>query len=150
MSKLNVWSSGAGIVGLLFLVAGIVGSVFQFIFLYLPYFQIGGGVWQSILFFALSIGAMAFGGLVLIISFFGVPKALWIIFTFLVVGCALVLPIWFAVDTGMFVYVVGDAMSVPFLFVIPTNPMLDFIGFWLSAGGSLLAMLIGIFIPSKY
>jgi hypothetical protein len=150
MAKLRAWSSAPGILGIFFLIAGITGAVFQFIWLYLPYFQLTTGDWQGILFFALSIAAMAFGALILIISLFGIPKVLWIIFAFLVVGCSLVLPIWLAVDTGTFVYVVGDATQFPYLLLVPTNPMLDFVGFWLAAGGSFLAMIFGIFIPKEY
>jgi len=150
MAKLRAWSSAPGAISIFFLIAGITGAVFQFIWLYLPYFQIASGDWQGIMFFAFSIAAMAFGAFTLILSLIGITRAVWIIFTFLVIGFTLVLPVWIAIDTGIFVYVVGDAATNPFLLVIPTNPLFDFIGFWLAAGGSFLAMFIGFFIPKEF
>ncbi|MCG3259806.1 MAG: hypothetical protein H7644_08670, partial [Candidatus Heimdallarchaeota archaeon] len=73
MTKLKVWSSATGLIGMFFLVAGVVGAVLQFIAFYLPAFQAGfyGDPWDLI-FFIVSIAAMAFLGLLLILSIFGI------------------------------------------------------------------------------
>lgn len=147
MTKMNVWSSGAGITTAFFMLAATTGAVLQFIFLYLPLFQIGGtGI--ILMFFIFSIAAMAFGALALILSIFGIPKVLWAIFAFLIIGFSLVLPIWMAISSGLFPYVVGAATQFPYLLIVPTNPLLDFIAFWLAAGGGLLTFIIGFFVPS--
>jgi hypothetical protein len=141
MTKLKVWSSAAGIIGLLFLVASVVGAVFQFIFFYLPAFQFGGFYTPQLelIFFILSIAAMAMLGILLIVSIFGIPRVLWIILAFLGLGCALAPPIVTVIGIGLFPYVFG-----PWYLLLP----LDFIGFWLAAGGALLAMIFGFFIEA--
>jgi len=141
MAKLKI-TSPAGMLGLLFLIAGVVGAVFQFIYFYLKAFQFTfyGDPWDLI-FFIISIAAMAFLGLLFLISLFGSPKALWIIFAFLGLACVIVPPIIVVIQTGTFVYI-----EMGWYTLIP----MDFIGFWLAAGGSLLALIFGIFTPSKY
>lgn len=140
MTKMNVWSSATGIFGALFLIAATTGAVFQFIWMYLKAFQFGlYGPPYDLVFFILSIAAMAFFGLLLIISIFGSPKVLWIIFAFLGLACALVPPILLATTLAFFPYVFG-----PWYVLFP----MDFIGFWLAAGGSLLAIILGFFIQT--
>lgn len=141
MIKLNVWSSAAGLIGVFFLVAGIVGAVLQFIKLYLPAFQNGffGDPWDLI-FFIISIGAMALLGLMLIMSIIGSPRVLWIIVVFLGLACVLVPPIVFGIDQSLFLYTFGPWYTL--------NPI-DFIGFWIGAGGALIATIFGIFIPAE-
>lgn len=136
MTKLKVWSSATGLIGMFFLVAGVVGAVLQFIAFYLPAFQAGfyGDPWDLI-FFIVSIAAMAFLGLLLILSIFGIPKILWGIFVFLGLACVVVPPIIIATQLGVFVYVMG-----PWYVLMP----MDFIGFWLGAGGALIALIFGL------
>ncbi len=136
MTKLKVWSSATGLIGMFFLVAGVVGAVLQFIAFYLPAFQAGfyGDPWDLI-FFIVSIAAMAFLGLLLILSIFGIPKILWGIFVFLGLACVVVPPIIIATQLGVFVYVMGAWYVL--------MPM-DFIGFWLGAGGALIALIFGL------
>ena len=112
MTKMNVWSSGAGIITAIFMLAATAGAVLQFIFLYLPLFRFTGGAGLVIMFFIFSIAAMALGALALILSIFGIPKVLWAIFAFLIIGFSLVLPIWMAIDAGVFPYVIGAAIKV--------------------------------------
>ncbi|MCK5144947.1 MAG: hypothetical protein KAQ77_14295, partial [Candidatus Heimdallarchaeota archaeon] len=64
------------------------------------------------------------------------------------IGFSLVLPIWMAIDAGVFPYVIGAATQVPYLLFVPTNPLIDFIAFWGATGGGLLAFIIGFFVPS--
>lgn len=136
MTKLKLWSSATGLIGMFFLVAGVVGTVLQFIAFYLPAFQLGfyGDPWDLI-FFIVCIAAMAFLGLLLIISIFGIPKILWGIFVFLGLACVIVPPIIIATQLGVFVYVMG-----PWYTLLP----MDFIGFWLGAGGALIALIFGL------
>ncbi len=137
MTKLTIWSSGAGIAALIFMVAATTGAVLQFIALYLPMFQlIPGGI--MLMFFIFSIAAMSFGGIAIIISIFGIPKWLWILCAFFVLGFTLVFPIVLAASGGGFLYVIGAYFQIM---------MMDAIGFWLAAGGGLLAMGIGFAIP---
>ena len=145
MTKMNIWSSGVGIVSMIMIVAAITGAVLQFIDVYLPYyFKIGyqlGGVSTYLIFFILIIAGAFFALLALIISIFGIPKVLWIIFAFLALACIVATPIIILIDSGVgyFPYV-DSAHAQVFL--------LDFIGFWLAAGGALIAMITGIFVPS--
>ena len=140
MAKLNM-TSPAGIIGLLFLIAGVVGAVFQFIYFYLPAFQYGFYIEPyDLIFFIISIATMAFLGLLFLIALFGSPKALWIIFTLLGFLCALAAPVIVAINTTAFIYI-----EIGWYYIFP----MDFIGFWLAAGGSLLAMIFGFFIPKK-
>jgi len=136
MTKLKLWSSATGLIGMFFLVAGIVGAVLQFVALYLPAFTNGlyGDPWDLI-FFIVSIAAMAFLGLLLILSIFGIPKVLWGIFVFLGLACVIVPPIIIAAQTGIFFYVYGI-----WYLLLP----MDFIGFWLAAGGALIALILGL------
>jgi len=145
MTKMNIWSSGVGIVSMIMIVAAITGAVLQFIDVYLPYyFQIGyqlGGVSTYLIFFILIIAGAFFALLALIISIFGIPKVLWIIFAFLALACIVVTPI---------ILIFEPSVGV-FLYVEPTWYQafsLDFIGFWIAAGGALIAMITGFFVPS--
>ena len=139
MTKLKV-SSATGIIGLFFLIAGVTGTVFQFIWFYLKAFQFGFyGAPFDLVFFILSIAAMALLGILLIISIFGSPRILWIILVFLGLACVLVPPILIVIQTGIFPYVFGG-----WYVLLP----MDFIGFWLAAGGALLALIFGFFIEA--
>ena len=145
MTKMNMWSSGLGIVSLVMIVASITGAVLQFIDVYLPlYFQFGyqfAGQSIYLVFFILIIAGAFFALLALIISIFGIPKVLWIIFAFLALACIVTTPIIILIDSGVGYFPYVDiAHSQLFL--------LDFIGFWLAAGGALIAMITGIFVPS--
>jgi len=142
MAKMNIWSSGAGIVALIFMVAGAVGAVLQFIDFYLPAFQLAPGDTKTLIAFILVIAAMAFCGIAIIVAIFGIPKLLWIIFAFLALACLLVPPIVYAFDpSNPFGFLYFNGLWYQFL-------QLDFIGFWVGAGGSLLALITGLFVPS--
>ena len=145
MTKMNIWSSGLGIGSMIMIVASITGAVLQFVDVYLPlYFQLGyqfAGEGIYLVFFILIIAGAFFALLALVISIFGIPKVLWIIFAFLALACIVTTPIIILIDSGVgyFPYV-DSAHAQVFL--------LDFIGFWLAAGGALIAMITGIFVPS--
>jgi len=140
MTKLKVWSSASGIIGLFFLVAAVTGTVFQFIWFYLKAFQFGlYGPPFDLIFFILSIAAMALLGILLIVSIIGIPRVLWLIVAFLGLACVIVAPIMVVIQTGVFPYVFGGWYVL--------FPM-DFIGFWLAAGGALLSLIFGFFIEA--
>jgi len=147
MTKTIYWSSGAGIVSLFFMLAATTGAVFQFIFLYLPVFKLLPGDSLALVMFIISIATMAFGGSALIFSIFGAPKWLWIVFASLLLAGALVIPIIGAIRGAPFYYFNGVYSKVPFGLIIPTNALLDFLGFWMAAAGALVAMIGGFFVP---
>ena len=140
MTKLKVWSSASGIIGLFFLVAAVTGTVFQFIWFYLKAFQFGlYGPPFDLIFFILSIAAMALLGILLIVSIIGIPRVLWLIVAFLGLACVIVAPIMVVIQTGILPYVFGG-----WYVLLP----MYFIGFWLAAGGALLALIFGFFIEA--
>jgi len=139
MAKARVWTSFPGILGLLFMAAAAVGGILEGIYWWLPMYQLSGGDVIGLVMTILVFAGAGFAGLNIIISIFGIPKALWIVFAFLAFGCILApaLLIIIALE-GYFIYA-----SMVWYHAVP----MDFIGFWLGAGGSLLAFLIGFFIP---
>jgi len=140
MAKIKI-SSPPGVVGLLFLIAGIVGVVLQFVDHYLVSFQSSVyGEPYDLIFFILSIAAMAFMGILLLVSLAGCPKALWIVFVFLGLACILFAPIFISVQIGTFYYVENVWYQL--------LPM-DFIGFWLAGGGALVALIFGFIMPTE-
>ena len=149
MAKKNFVSTGSGKLALLFMIIGIVGVVIQFIYLYLPLIQVGAGDAAATADFILSIVALAFGGLAIIMSVFVIPRNLWIILTSLVFTCILIPVIIYSIVYRLFPYVGSFALQYPYLIVVPTNPLLDFIGFWMAAGGVLFAILISFKVPKK-
>ena len=144
MAKARIWSSGAGILSLLFYLAALAGIVLQFIDLYLPQFQTyyleasTPDTYVLIAFIVIIAGAFL-GLLAVIISMFKIPKALWILFALGTLACVVVFPIIDIFGTlGTFLYI--DPSS---------TTLMDFIGFWVGAGGALLAMIIGFFVPKE-
>ena len=141
MAKTRVWTSFPGILGLLFMAAAVVGGIFEGIYLWLPLYQLTSEVVILIMMILVFAGA-GFAGLAIIISIFGIPKALWIVFAFLALGCIIAPAIVTLIALeGYFVYI-----DLGWYALIP----MDFIGFWLGAGGSFLAFLLGFFIPKDY
>ena len=142
---MRLWSTAPGLIALLFYVAAIVGAVLEFIDLYLPValpaYQSDPSAIINLIGFILNIAVAGFAVIAIIISIFGVPKALWVIFAFLSLACALVFPIILLIDSGVFMYIDATWFQAY---------MLDFIGFWLAAGGSFLAMIVGLFVPKEY
>ncbi|MHA2254607.1 MAG: hypothetical protein ACXAAM_00860 [Candidatus Heimdallarchaeaceae archaeon] len=149
MAKRNFVYSGSGKLALFFLIIGVVGVVFQFIFLYLPLLQVGAGDTTVVVDFIFSVLALAFGSLAVIMSVFVIPRNLWILFASFVFIFTIIPPVIFAIVNRMFPYVSSFAYQFPYFFVVPTNPLLDFIGFWMAVGGGLFAMLIGFNAPKK-
>lgn len=149
MAKKMLVSSGSGKLALFFLIVGIAGVIMQFIYLYLPLIQQGAGDAASTADFILSILALAFGGLALVLSVFVIPRNLWIVLVSLVFFCTLIPVIIFAITMRSFPYVMGYAFQMPYMLVLPLDPLMDFIGFWLAIGGSLFAALIGFSAPKK-
>ena len=145
MAKARIWSSGAGIVSMLFYLVAIAGTVLQFINWYLPQFQseyLGGAndIYVLIAFIVL-IAAAFFGLLAIIISFAGIPKVLWVLFAFATLACIAVFPIIDIFGTaGSFFYIDMAWYG---------SHMLDFIGFWAGVGGAFLAMIVGLFVPQE-
>ncbi len=149
MAKNTIVTTGKGKLALFFLIVGIVGAIFQFIYLYLPLIEVGAGDTVSTVDFILSILALATGAFALILSIFVVPRNLWIALVFSVLIFTIVPVIIYAAVNSFFPYVSGAALQIPYLFVVPTNPLLDFIGFWIAIGGSLIAGLFGFSLPKK-
>ena len=143
---------------MLFYVAGAVGGFFSGYFFWLPIYQEAIGSGGELIFMILMIVMFAVAGLcliALIISLFGIPKALWVILAFLSLACAVVV--------ALLMFMLGDLASAlgvsGFVYfdlawynleILPgVLAMWDFIGFWLAAGGSFLALVFGILTPKK-
>lgn len=134
---------------MLFAIVGVVGVIFQFIYLYLPLIKLGEGDAAVLADFILIILALAFGGLAIILSIFVIPRNLWIFLVVSVIVFTIIPPIIYSAVMGTFPYVTSFAVQFPYLLVAPTNPLLDFIGFWMAIGGSLIASIIGFTLPRK-
>ena len=147
MAKMRLWSTAPGIIALLFYLVAIAGAVLEFIDFYLPVvfatYQADTTQFIWLIMFILNIAVAGFALIAIIISIFGSPKALWIIFAFLSLAASLIFPIIFLVN----------GLYSTFIYIEPTwfqTYMMDFIGFWMAAGGSFLAMIVGFFVPKEY
>lgn len=151
MAKMRVWSTFPGILSMLFFAAGAAGGILSAIGFWLPSYQSPPSPDAEtilLIFMIVAFAAALWFALTLIISFFGVPKALYIIFAFLTMACAAVPCVLLAVAfadltgfTGAFLYIdLAWYQTVP----------LDFIGFWMGVGGGLLAFITGFFVPKEY
>jgi len=149
MTRKTIISSGFGKLALFFLITGVVGVILQFIYFYLPLIPVAGGNIRIIIIYILGIVALAIGAIAIILSFFKTPKILWILLCFLVLGLTFVPPILYAVQSGTFPYIDPIYAQIGFYLTIPTNPLLDFIGFWIASGGTLISMIFGFIIPKK-
>ncbi len=149
MAKKMIVTTTAGKIALFFLITAIVGVIFQFIYLYLPLIGISGGDAALIADFIFGILALAFGGLAFILSIFVIPRNLWIGLVISVLVFAFIPPIIYAVIAGGFPYFNGFYTHYGMFLALPTNPMMDFIGFWMAVGGSLIAAVIGFTLPKK-
>ncbi len=153
--KLQIWSSAAGLLALLTYAATAVGGFFSGYFFWLQkIYPAAIGTEGEILVLIMTIvmfAAAGFAVLAILFSIFGIPKALWIIFTILSLACAVAVAL--VVNLGLPHVVQSLYGFVPtFMYIQPewiSAELFDFIGFWLAAGGSLLAMLFGIFTPKK-
>ena len=134
MTRKKIMSSGQGVFSVVFLIIALMGTVFQFTTLFQHFLAFAPGDPLFITLFSLSISAMISGG----------TGIIWSIF-----GSALVLPIYSAVTTTVFPYVIGAAAQTPWLFTLPTYPILDFVGFWMATGGGLLSMIAGFAVPKN-
>ena len=149
MTKKTIVTTTAGKFAFLFLIISIVGLVFQFIYFYLPLIEIAGGDGALTADFIFGMLALAFGALAFILSIFVIPKNLWIGLVFSVIVFTLIPPIIYDIAFGNFPYVFLYFTQFSMLTVVPTNPMLDFVGFWMAGGGSLIALIIGFTLPKK-
>ncbi len=155
MAKARIWSSGAGIISLLFYIIALAGFVFQFLELYLFEFQnsilpdIAGNVNSFIVFIVFCLGAL-FAVLAIFISIVNIPKALWILFAFGSLACIAVGPIIWIIQDGFanfeYIQIAFDSMSFT---MDGAFTLMEFIGFWAGLGGSLLAMIVGFFVPKE-
>ena len=148
MAKLQIWSSGVGLGAMLFCAAGAAGAFLSAFFFWLPTYRnnIGSSVeiFTLIMMIVMFAGA-GFAAIALIFSIFGIPKIMWIIFALLTLACVVATAIVITVAfEGYFVYF--DLGWYQF----SSDTMFDFIGMWIAAGGSLLAFILGIFVPTKY
>ena len=91
--------------------------------------------------FIIIIAVAFFAVIAILISLFGIPKYLWLTLTFLSLVCIVVIPIIGVIQGNAFYYIELSHFD--------TNP-LNFIGFWLGAGGTFLATFIGLFVPTYY
>ena len=151
MAKKTIVTTGKGKLALLFLIIAIVGVIFQFIYLYLPLIGLGGGDAAITIIFISSILALAVGILAFILSIFVVPRNIWIILAACVLVFTIIPPIVYVAANGIFPYFV-KSYEFPMFFVVPTSltgALLDFIGFWMAVGGSLIAAVIGFTLPKK-
>ncbi|MCG3226007.1 MAG: hypothetical protein H7645_03750 [Candidatus Heimdallarchaeota archaeon] len=150
MASLKVWTSGVGIIAMLMYVAGAVGGFFSGFFFWLPLYQ----AYAETIFLILMIAMFAVAGfclIALVISLFGLPKALWIIFAFLSLACVVTVALLMFLLTDL-ATALGISGFVYFdlgWYNLSPEAMWDFIGFWLAAGGSFLALVFGFFIPKK-
>jgi len=142
-TKLRMWSSAAGFSALIFYLIGVAGAVLQFIDVYLDGFKdyMSGGDLMGLINFIIIIAVAFFAVIAIFISIFGIPKYLWLVLVFLSLACIVVIPIVGVIQGNAFHYIE--------LTWFDTNP-LDFIGFWLGAGGTFLATFIGLFVPKYY
>ena len=153
--KIQIWSSAAGLLAMLAYAAAAVGGFFSGYFFWLQkIYPAAIGTEGEILVLIMMIvmfAAAGFAVLAILFSIFGIPKALWIIFAILSLACAVAVAI--VVNFGLphviqalygftptFTYIQSEWISAE---------LYDFIGFWLAAGGSLIAMIIGFFVPTK-
>ena len=101
----------------------------------------------------ISFGVLAFAFVVtaIIIAVFKIPKWIWIVAAFFVLIFAILLPAILGGMLGFFPYVYSPVFQFPWIWMaaLPLNPSLDFIGFWMAAGGALLVMITGFFVPKK-
>jgi len=146
MAKARIWSSGTGIISLLFFLAGVAGAVLEFIGYYLPEFQdnyLNAPTPDTIVLiaFIVIIASAFFALLALIISMFGIPKVLWVIFALASLVCIAVFPIISLIQGNPFPFIDLSYYS---------SNMLDFLGFWIGVGGTFLAMIFGFFVPKEY
>jgi len=149
MTKIIITSTLKGKFAFLFLIVGVVGVVFQFIFLYLPLIKAGLGDVTIIADFVFYILALTCCVLAVILSIYIVPRNLWIILVLSTTVLILIPPIIYAAVNHLFPYVTSDVLQVPYYFAAPTNPLLDFIGFWMAVGGTLIAAVIGFTLPKN-
>ena len=144
-TKVRVWSSAAGFSALIFYLIGVAGAALQFIYAYLPGFQdeyMVGGDTMYLIYFIIILAVAFFAVLAIFISIFGIPRYLWLTLTFLSLACIVAIPL-----IGL-----GFGNSFPYFDInfADTEAMLNFIGFWLGAGGTFLATFIGLFVPKYY
>jgi hypothetical protein len=155
MASIKVWTSGLGILAMLFYVAGAVGGFFSGFFYWLPIYQNNTIAEANTILLILMILMFAVAGfclIALVISLFGIPKALWVILAFLSIACAVVPSIlmFMLPDLGTILGgVVGFVYFDLSWYQASAAQMWDFIGFWLAAGGSFLALVFGILTPKK-
>ena len=145
MAKAKIWSSGAGIFSLLFFLVAIAGAVLEFIDYYLPTFQndyLNATTPEiiALIAFIVIIAAAFFALLAIVISIFGIPKILWILFAFASLVCIAVFPIISLIQGNGFPFIETTYFD---------SNIMDFLGFWLGVGGSFLAMVIGFFVPKR-
>jgi len=136
---IKVFNSGQGLIALLFYLAAAVGGFLDGYMFWLPLYQSSGETMHLIAMILL-FAVAGFAVIAIVIALFGIPKVLWIIFAFLSLACVVV-PMLISVFQGTaFAYFnLGWYQSYKW----------DFIGFWLAAGGSFLALIVGFFIPEK-
>ena len=149
MTRNMVMSTGQGIFSFLFLIAATTGSVFQFVTVYQHVLTYVPGDALFITLYSLSISTLVTGGSAILWSLFRSSKFQMISAGFYIMAIALILPIYSAVTGGAFPYVIGAYSQLPWLFVLPTIPMLDFVGFWMATGAGLLTMISGFAIPKR-
>ncbi len=150
MAKKTIISTGVGKLALFFLITGIVGVIFQFIYLYLPIIKVVGGTYPYILFIILHISAFVFGVVAIILSIFTNSRIIWILLCVFVLVLTFIPPIMYAVKGGVnFPYFDIIFTQIGYYLTIPTNPLLDFIGFWMASGGAFIAAVIGFTLPKK-
>jgi len=148
MAKLQIWSSGVGLGALIFYLAAVAGGFLSAYFFWLPTYRSLIGLELEIFALIMMIVMFAgtgFGAIAVLFSIFGIPKIMWIIFALLTLACVIATAIVVTVAfEGHFVYI-----NLAW-YQGSTETMFDFLGFWLAAGGSLLAFILGIFVPVKY
>jgi hypothetical protein len=157
MSKLQVWSTFPGILGMLFFAACATGGILSAVGFWLPSYQNAVATLPEaapilLAFMIIAFAAALFFVIILILSLFNVvPKALFIIFALLALICAAGPGIVIALAFSPWI---ADLYGVTVAFIYVSNLWyamvpLDFIGWWLAAGGGLLAFIFGFFIPKR-
>ena len=144
-------SYSRGRLAFIFMILAIVGIIFQYAVLYshlIPYFA-GDAVTATMVIFGTL--ALFCGGLAIILAAYRIPKWVWILLSSLIFVSIMLPPSILGGMLRFFPYVIGDAFQLPWIWIIPlpTNPAVDFIGFWMAVGGSLMSMIASIKVPKK-
>lgn len=151
MSKNIFVSYRNGKISYLLMILGVIGIVFEYSVLHSHFIAYAGGDTVALTYVVLGTLALASGVLAIILAVFKITRWTWIILSSLIIVFTIIPPAVFGVALGFFPYFYDYIFSIPWVFMagLPINPAIDFIGFWMAIGGSLLSLISSIFVPKK-